>query len=165
MSFVIQPQWWLQVCILGVGATLILDAWWWLLKRMFSVASLDFRLVGRWLGHMPAGRFRHAAIGSTPAVRGELWLGWGFHYVTGIAFAAGFVCIAGEQWLHSPRFLPALVFGVTTVVLPFFIMQPCLGAGVAASKLPSPWRARLKSLVTHSVFGLGLYLSALLHLG
>ncbi|WP_264346966.1 DUF2938 domain-containing protein [Rheinheimera sp. MM224] len=41
-------------------------------------------------------------------------------------------------------------------------MQPALGSGIAASKTPSPAKARLKSLLTHSVFGLGLYLSGLL---
>jgi len=56
--------------------------------------------------------------------------------------------------------LPALVYGVVTIVFPFFIMQPSLGLGVAASKTPKPSRARLKSLATHTVFGLGLYLSA-----
>jgi hypothetical protein len=33
--------------------------------------------------------------------------------------------------------------------------------GVASSRTPRPAQARLKSLMTHSVFGVGLYLSAL----
>jgi hypothetical protein len=40
-------------------------------------------------------------------------------------------------------------------------MQPAFGLGVAASKAASPTQARLKSLATHSVFGIGLYLCAL----
>jgi hypothetical protein len=47
------------------------------------------------------------------------------------------------------------------VVFPLFILQPSLGLGVAASKSPKPTQARLKSLVTHTVFGLGLYACAL----
>jgi hypothetical protein len=47
------------------------------------------------------------------------------------------------------------------VVFPLFILQPSLGLGVAASKSPKPAQARLKSLVTHTVFGLGLYACAL----
>ena len=57
--------------------------------------------------------------------------------------------------------LPALLYGLGTVVFPFFIMQPSLGLGVASSRTPNPTHARLKSLVTHSVFGVGLYLGAL----
>jgi hypothetical protein len=33
--------------------------------------------------------------------------------------------------------------------------------GIAASKTPHPARARLRSLMTHTVYGVGLYLSAL----
>jgi Protein of unknown function (DUF2938) len=39
-------------------------------------------------------------------------------------------------------------------------MQPSLGLGVAASRTPNPTQARLKSLMTHSVFGVGLYVCA-----
>ena len=44
----------------------------------------------------------------------------------------------------------------------WLVMQPALGLGVASSKVPNPAGARLKSVATHTVFGLGLYLSALL---
>lgn len=56
---------------------------------------------------------------------------------------------------------PALLYGIGTVLVPLFVMQPSLGLGVGASKTPKPTQARLKSLVTHTVLGLGLYLSAL----
>lgn len=36
-----------------------------------------------------------------------------------------------------------------------------IGLGVAASRTPRPAQARLKSLATHSVFGVGLYVCAL----
>jgi hypothetical protein len=35
-----------------------------------------------------------------------------------------------------------------------------LGLGMAASRTPNPLRARLKSLMTHIVFGVGLYACA-----
>jgi hypothetical protein len=41
--------------------------------------------------------------------------------------------------------------------MPFFTLQPSFGLGVAASKTPSPNKARLKSLMTHTVFGVGMY--------
>jgi len=44
---------------------------------------------------------------------------------------------------------------------PFFIMQPSFGLGIVASRTPKPTQARLKSLVTHTVFGIGLYVCAL----
>ena len=39
-------------------------------------------------------------------------------------------------------------------------MQPAYGLGIAASKTTRPIAARLKSLMSHGIFGLGLYMSA-----
>jgi hypothetical protein len=50
---------------------------------------------------------------------------------------------------------------VGTVVAPYFILQPAMGLGIAARRAPNPAMARLHSLVTHVVFGFGLYLTAL----
>jgi hypothetical protein len=72
---------------------------------------------------------------------------------------ATFVLLAGD-WIVAPTVLPALAFGVVTVVLPFLVLQPALGFGVASARTKNPAAARLKSLATHSVFGFGLYLSA-----
>ncbi|MMZ71847.1 hypothetical protein D1872_354910 [compost metagenome] len=49
---------------------------------------------------------------------------------------------------------------MATVVAPLCFMQPMMGAGFFASRTPTPGRNCLKSLVMHSVFGVGLFLSA-----
>lgn len=88
--------------------------------------TLDFAMIGRWVGHWPRGVFAHDAIGKAAPVNGELAL------------------------------------GVATVAAPWLLMQPAMGAGIAASRTPSPAKNRVRSLVNHAVFGLGLYLAALL---
>ena len=72
-----------------------------------------------------------------------------------------FVLLVSGEWLARPTALPALLFGIATVIFPFFILQPSLGLGIASSRSPNPTQARLKSLVTHTVFGIGLYVCAL----
>jgi Protein of unknown function (DUF2938) len=62
------------------------------------------------------------------------------------------------NWLEHPTLPPALLYGIATVVFPLFIMQPALGLGVASSRTSRPGQARMKSLATHLVFGIGLYL-------
>ncbi|MDH0338153.1 DUF2938 domain-containing protein [Metapseudomonas otitidis] len=146
---------------IGVGATLVMDLWGWLLRRLTGNAGLDYALVGRWVGHMPRGRFRHAGIGRAAPVRGERVLGWTCHYLIGIGFAALLVAVAGPAWLCRPSLWPALVFGLLSVAAPFLVMQPAFGLGIAAARTPEPLKARLRSLRTHLVFGLGLYLAAL----
>lgn len=91
---------------------------------------------------------------------GEAALGWTAHYLTGVCFAAIFLLLAGDAWLRQPRILPALIFGAATVVAPFVIMQPGMGLGIASSLAQDPWAVRAKSIVTHLLFGLGLYVSA-----
>ena len=146
----------------GVGATLTMDLSAVIQRRMFNMASLDYALVGRWLGHMPKGRFVHDRIAASPPVRGERPLGWIAHYAIGIAFASLLLLIAGEEWARRPTPWPAVAVGLGTIVLPFFVMQPAFGFGFAGSRLPEPSLARLRSIVTHLIFGTGLYLSALM---
>jgi hypothetical protein len=143
--------------LIGVGATAIMDAWSLLRRWLIGIPLPDYGLVGRWIGHMARGRFRHDSIARARAIRGERLLGWTIHYATGVAFAAILLGIAGPEWLRHPALLPALAVGLATVAAPFLLMQPGMGAGIAASRTPRPAVARLQSVITHSVFGLGLY--------
>jgi hypothetical protein len=136
-----------------------MDVWAWGLRKL-GVPSLDFGLLGRWLGHVPKGRWFHAGIAKTEPVRGERVIGWTAHYSIGVTFAALLLAVFGLGWARSPSLLPALGVGVVTVVAPLFVLQPALGAGIASSKTPRPVFNSLKSLLTHVVFGFGLYLSA-----
>lgn len=148
--------------VMGLGATLFIDLWALFLKRAFAVPSLDVCLLGRWLLYMPRGTVVHQNIGVTPAKAHECQVGWTAHYLIGMTFALLFLLMVSPEWFRHPTLLPALLFGIVTVVLPFFTMQPSFGLGIAASKTRRPNAARLKSLVTHSVFGVGLYVWALL---
>ncbi|MNH37068.1 hypothetical protein D3C79_979250 [compost metagenome] len=82
------------------------------------------------------------------------------HYATGVAFAVLLACIQGVAWLQEPTFLPAIALGVATVAVPLFVIQPAMGAGFTSSKTPTPAKNCMRSLINHAVFGVGLYLSA-----
>lgn len=82
------------------------------------------------------------------------------HYLIGVFFAALLLLMVGLEWARQPTLLPALAFGVLSVVAPFFVLQPAMGAGIAASRTPRPNTARLRSTLAHGVFGVGLYLAA-----
>jgi hypothetical protein len=151
----------LSAIVVGIGATLIMDLWNLLLKRAFGIPSLDYCLLGRWIRHMPGGTFRHASIAAAPSKPLECQTGWAAHYSIGVAFAVALVVATSGAWLARPTLGLALLFGLGTVVFPFFVMQPSLGLGMAASRTARPMQARLKSLATHTVFGIGLYLCAL----
>ena len=149
----------LRMVLVGLGATLIMDLSALIQARVFGSASLDYRLVGRWLGHMPKGQFRHASIVAAHPTWHESLIGWGFHYVTGVVFAMVLLAVQGQAWLCSPSLMPALLTGLISVLAPFCIMQPAFGFGFAAAKTPTPNRARRRSLLAHLTFGAGLFVA------
>jgi hypothetical protein len=149
-----------RAVLIGAGATMVMDLWAFLLRRL-GIPSLSFALLGRWIGHLREGKWAHDSIAKAAPVKGELLIGWGAHYAIGIAFAFLLVSLFGLTWARAPSLLPALFVGIVTVVSPLFLLQPALGAGIASSKTPTPIFTSFKSLVTHTVFGFGLYLAAL----
>lgn len=149
----------LRVVSIGVGATLVMDVWA-LLLRQLGVPSLNFAFLGRWLGHLREGQWVHQSIAKAAPVRGERLLGWLAHYSIGVTFAAVLLAVFGVKWSQSPSLVPALVVGVATVLAPLLVLQPALGAGIASRKTPRPVFNTAKSVVTHTVFGFGLYLAA-----
>lgn len=150
------------ILFIGAFATALTDAWAILRKHLLGIPAPDFGLVGRWIGYFAHGRFRHDRIAAAAPVRGEKPLGWAAHYLIGISFAALLLLLRGAEWLEHPTLTPALIVGVATVAAPFLLMQPGMGAGFFASRTPRPVAARIQSIVTHTVFGLGLYAGALI---
>ena len=148
--------------VIGAGATVVMDGWGMVRKRVLGMPAMDYGLVGRWLAYLPRGRVRHERIAATPPVRGERLIGWVAHYLIGIAFAGVLLAFWGIDWARHPTLGPALLVGIGSVAAPFLVMQPGMGAGIAASRTPRPNAARVQSLVTHTVFGLGLYAAAYL---
>ena len=145
---------------IGVGATIGMDAWAFLLRRL-GVPSLSFAFLGRWIGHLPRGQWMHERIADARPIRGELVIGWCAHSAIGVTFAALLLRAFGLTWARSPTLLPALLVGIATVLAPLFVLQPAMGAGIASSRTSAPVFGAIKSVVTHTVYGFGLYLAAL----
>jgi hypothetical protein len=155
-----EATYFLSAVAIGLGATLFMDLWALFLKRAFTVPSASYCLVGRWFRHMPEGTFMHASIANASQKRFECAVGWIAHYVIGVVYALALVTLVSGTWLAQPTLWPALLFGVVTVLVPFLVMQPSFGLGIAASRTPNPAQARLRSLMAHTAFGVGLYISA-----
>lgn len=149
-----------RIISIGIGATLMMDLWALILKQ-FGIKSLNYANFGRWIAHLREGQWIHKNIAQTRPVKGELLIGLSAHYTIGVTFSALLILIFGFKWLQSPSLPPALFIGIVTLAAPYFILQPGLGAGIASSKTPNPNFNRIKSLGTHIIYGLGLYLTAL----
>lgn len=147
------------VFFIGIGATAVMDLWGILRKSLLGIPPSNYGMVGRWLAYMTHGKFRHDSIAAYAPMQGEHFIGWIAHYLIGIAFAAVLVGTAGKPWILNPTIGPALTVGMGTVAAPFLLMQPGMGLGIAASRTQHPASARLQSLITHAVFGIGLFIS------
>ena len=150
----------IEAVLVGIIATLATDLWLGLLQ-IIGVPPANWALVGRWVAWMPRGVFVHRAIAATPSVRGELAIGWGFHYVVGIAYAALYLAINRLELASAPTLISALVFAIALLVVPWFVMQPALGLGFFAARTSHPNVTRIINISGHAAFGVGLYLGAI----
>ena len=148
--------------VIGIGATVLMDIWAIVLHRFFGQSAANWAPVGRWFYHLKNGKVFHDSIANAAPYEHELALGWISHYVTGIVYGLALAIIMGSAWLAEPTFIPAWILGIVTVGAGWFLLQPGLGIGWAASKTPNPAKARAMNLIAHTVFAIGLYGTALL---
>mgnify|MGYP000232870398 CR=1 FL=1 len=146
--------------LIGAGATAIFDVWVKILT-LFGLPGANWTLGGRWFAYIPRGKLVHESIATSPPLPNETAIGWVMHYVTGIVFAAALILIWGMEWTREPTQGPAIIVGLSTVLLGWCVMSPCMGGGIAGQKRPDRWKVRVVQLANHYVFGLGLWLTAL----
>lgn len=144
---------------LGLGATIFTDAAG-CLRQGWAATHGFYCLVGRWIGLVPRVGVLHDDIRSAPSVVSEAAVGWAAHIALGLLYGIGFVALFGPTALGAPKLWQGVGFGLVTVLVPWLIFQPLFGWGIAGSKMPKPWQLRLRGAVTHTIFGIGLWLSA-----
>ncbi|WP_417250785.1 DUF2938 domain-containing protein [Celeribacter sp.] len=148
--------------LIGLGATIAMDAWAFIQNRIWGVPMPNWAMPGRWFAHLFRGKIFHHDIGQSDEVPSELIVGWLFHYGVGVVYGIVFLLIVGTTWQTAPDFLTAWVFAIATIAAGWFILQPGMGLGWAASKTPTPWKSRGLGLIAHTVFGLGIWGSGVL---
>ena len=147
--------------MVGILATVTMDVVAMIALR-FDIAGRGPRrtgpdLIGRWIGYLLRGKFRHTDILQTPPLRGELVLGLAAHYLIGIVLTLlylGLLVVAHA----TPTALSAILYGTATTVLPWFLMFPSQGMGWLARGAPGDAHLARVSLFNHIIFGLGIAL-------
>ena len=147
--------------VMGLVATAMMDAWAVLLRRATGVPMPNWAMVGRWVAHLPRARVFHDDIAQASAVAGEQAIGWVFHYAVGVIYGIALALLMGAAWLAAPTLAPAWGFSILMLGFGWFLLQPGLGLGWAGAKTPNPAKTRVLGLLAHTVFGIGLWLGAL----
>ena len=114
-------------------------------------------LIGRWIGYLLRGKFRHANILKTPPLRGELVLGLAAHYAIGIVLTLVYLRLLIVVQA-TPTALSAILYGTATTVFPWFLMFPSQGMGWLGRDAPGDAHLVRASLFNHVIFGLGIAL-------
>ena len=148
--------------LVGVLATITMDALTTIASRLKLIAPLHPRLVGRWFVSIARGQLIVNDIGQLPAVHREVAIAVPLHYVIGITLALVYLLVSSTLGLSPRSPLAALGFALCTNVFPWFMMFPAMGYGWFGSRGPTGTRLFLASLVTHCFYGVGLWLATLM---
>ncbi|MBS0251595.1 MAG: DUF2938 family protein [Proteobacteria bacterium] len=150
--------------IVGIGSTVVLDVFVSLVHRPTGIPPTDWGTVGRWLLGVGKGQLILDPADESPPTHAERIVGWLFHYLVGVAYAAAIVALWGPGYIAAPTILPVVVVGVLISTLAgLTILLPGLGAGFMGSKLPNQFAIIAYLIVAHVVFAAGQYGFALLH--
>ena len=146
-----------KATLVGVGGTIVLDLY-------ALIMSLRSRRAGNQLGNgrplvrrLAQGQFVQGAMSQAAPFKGELAIGWIAHYAIGICYGLLLLALYGKVWLERPTPLPPMILAWVLLVAPYLVMMPGMGMGIAGSRTPKPNITRLKSVMGHSVSGLGMY--------
>ena len=148
--------------IVGVLATITMDIAALAMIKTGIVQLGAYRLLpellGRWIGSFSAGAFVHSTIFTTAPVPHEKVIGLVSHYLIGLTLTSLFLFPHVQIWHRRVKLRTAILFGIATCVLPYFLMFPSMGLGIMALRLPHPATLILFSAWNHFTFGLGIFL-------
>lgn len=147
----------IEAMFIGAFATVALDIWQRILKLATGIPPSNWAMAGRWFGHMPRGRFVHEVMADAEEIPNEQALGWSLHYLIGLIYGFLYLGLIVLVFGQQPSFANGLAFGVASVVVPWFMMQPGMGLGVMGRNTPNPAMPRYLALTAHTLFGISLW--------
>lgn len=149
----------LEMILMGIFATLIMDLFAkFLVKSKVVRATIEPNIPGRWVLYMLRGKFIHEDIRQTPALKNERPATLISHYLIGIALVGIFLFLELKVPAIRDQLWMPLVFGATTVLLPWSWLYPSIGIGFFASKSKKQSNYIIFSSINHVNFGIGMTL-------
>ena len=142
--------------ITGIFCCIGMDLWQRILFLTFNIPPTNWSTAGRWFIMMVSKKMIiNQNLDNENPIKYELQIGWVFHYCVAIGY--GFVyylfLIAG---ILDASILSGLIFGLISVVVPWFFYLPVTGKGFMGNKTPNPTLTRLLSTSSHVIVGIFL---------
>ena len=152
------------IAMVGILACVVLDLWQRFLFLFFKIPPSNWAMVGRWLFlFLKSMVWVQRDLSEKRPIRNELYIGWGFHYAIAILYALLYFFLFKEG-ITSLSLGDGVVFGIISVIVPWFFFMPAMGSGILANKTPNPFLACVLALIAHTIFGaaIGLFFNVFL---
>ena len=142
-----------HVVIIGIASCVVMDVWQRLLKLLYSINPSDWSVVGRWFVLVVLERqIYNPTIDQVAPIKNELMIGWIVHYSVAILYSIFFFILL-EYGICSASLINGIIFGLISVVVPWFFFMPVLGKGFLGMKTPSPLMACSLAVGSHIAIG------------
>ena len=147
----------LEVIFMGIFATFIMDLFAkFIVKLKIVRPPIEPHIPGRWVLYMLRGKLSHEDIHQSTALKNENPAALISHYFIGIVLMGIYLFLESTvPAIRSHLWMP-LVFGVSTVLLPWLWLYPSIGIGLLASKAKKQSNYLIFSTINHLNFGIGM---------
>lgn len=142
-----------HIVIIGIVSCVVMDLWQRLLKLLYSINPSDWSVVGRWFVLVVADRqIYNPRIDQVAPIKNELMIGWIVHYSVAILYSIFFYILL-EYGICTASLINGIIFGLISVIVPWFFFMPVLGKGFLGMKTPSPLMACSLAVGSHIAIG------------
>ena len=138
----------------GIFSCIVMDIWQKVLFLTLGITPSNWSLAGRWLLMLVNKKvFVNLNLDNENPIKYELQLGWIFHYCVGIGYGFTYYFF---QTVFDNSIFSGFMFGLISVVIPWFFFLPVTGKGIMGKSTPNPNLTKLLSTCSHVVLGIFL---------
>ena len=143
--------------IAGIVCCIAMDVWQRILFLTFNIPPTNWSITGRWFMMLISKKiiFNQNLDHENP-VKYELQIGWVFHYCVAIVYGFAYYFLLAVFDILDTSILSGLIFGLISVIVPWFFYLPVTGKGFMGNKTPNPTLTILLSTSSHVVVGVFL---------
>lgn len=144
----------------GIVCCIAMDVWQRILFLAYKIPTTNWAIAGRWLIMLINKQIIiNKNLDNEAKIKYELQIGWCFHYIVGIGYGfTYYFCILIFNFFDT-SIISGFMFGLLSIVIPWFFFLPATGKGMMGNKTPNPNLTKLLSILSHIVVGLFLSLS------
>jgi len=142
--------------IAGIFCCIAMDVWQRILLLTFNIPPTNWSTAGRWFIMLVNKKMIvNRNLDNEAPVKYELQIGWVFHYWVAIIYGYAYYFLLAVDILDA-SILSGLMFGLISVIVPWFFYLPATGKGFMGNKTPNPTLTKFLSTSSHVVVGIFL---------